>query len=165
MQDLSCNILGFWERTEYRNQFFQFCFAFFFFPRWLLIDLVHWVKRELKTLKKKSSLVLIHLTPFAWRSGQTSSMVGGAQFKATLLTVKHLPAIYNAKWQVKILVNNARGWQAAFCSMKVNSSRGCPFLQVYVSKWAEGNTPTTLQEVTHRKLSSRTANTAKAGTG
>ena len=48
-------------------------------------------------LKKKSSLVLIHLTPFAWRSGQTSSMLGGAQFKATLLTVKHLPAMYNAK--------------------------------------------------------------------
>lgn len=43
---------------------------------------------------------MIHLTPFAWRSGQTSSMLGGAQFKATLLAVKHLPAIYNAKRQI-----------------------------------------------------------------
>lgn len=35
--------------------FFNFIFLpfFFFNPRCLLIDLVHWVKRELKTLKKK----------------------------------------------------------------------------------------------------------------
>lgn len=67
------------------------------------------LKREFKKKRKKkpqqqqqkkqqkSLLVLIHLTPFAWRSGQTSSMLGGAQFKATLLTIKHLPAIYNAE--------------------------------------------------------------------
>lgn len=66
---------------------FFFFFLLFLFPRCLLTDLVHWVKRELKTFfLKKSSLVLIHLTPFAWRSGQTSSMLGGAQFKATLST-------------------------------------------------------------------------------
>jgi len=64
---------------EYGNQIFLILFFVFFLnPGCLLIDLVHWVKRELKTFKKKSSLVLIHLTPFAWRSGQTSSMLGGA---------------------------------------------------------------------------------------
>lgn len=47
-------------------------------------DLVYWVKRELKTFLKKKVHWLIHLPPFAWRSGQTSSVLGGAQFKATL---------------------------------------------------------------------------------
>lgn len=88
---------------EYGNQIKKFLFCLFFLnPRCLLIDLVHWVKRELKTFFKKSSLVLIHLTPFAWRSGQTSSMLGGAQFNATLLTVKHLPAIYNANMTILV---------------------------------------------------------------
>lgn len=38
----------------------------------------------------KKSNFLICLTPFACRSGQTSSMLGGAQFKATLLDQKAL---------------------------------------------------------------------------
>lgn len=150
MQDLPC-----FEKLEYGNQIFLilfFAFFFFFFknPRCLLIDLVHWVKRELKTFKKKSSLVLIHLTPFAWRSGQTSSMLGGAQFKATLLTVKHLPAIYNAKWQI-ILVTKQKDGKQLSVAWKLTALRSCPFLQVCVSRWAEGNTLNTVQEVIHRK--------------
>ena len=125
--------------TNENQFFFKFFFSFFFNPRCLLIDLVYWVKRELKTIKKKSSLVLIHLTPFAWRSGQTSSMLGGAQFKATLLTVKHLPAIYNAKWQIILVTKQENGKQLSV-AWKLTALRGRPFLQVYVSRWAEGNT-------------------------
>lgn len=151
MQDFSCNILGFRKNGIWKTNFFHFIFCFFFLnPRCLLIDLVHWVKRELKTFKKKSSLVLIHLTPFAWRSGQTSSMLGGAQFKATLLTVKHLPAIYNAKWQIILVTKQEDGKQLSL-AWKLTALRSCPFLQVYVSRWAEGNTLNTVQEVIHRK--------------
>lgn len=97
----TCTILGLGKTMEYGNQILKnFYFAFFFLnPRCLLIDLVHWVKRELKTFFKKSSLVLIHLTPFAWRSGQTSSMLGGAQFNATLLPVKHCQRFTMRTWQ------------------------------------------------------------------
>jgi len=39
---------------EYGNQIFLILFFVFFLnPGCLLIDLVHWVKRELKTFKKK----------------------------------------------------------------------------------------------------------------
>lgn len=54
MQDFSCNILGFRKNGIWKTNFFHFIFCFFFLnPRCLLIDLVHWVKRELKTFKKK----------------------------------------------------------------------------------------------------------------
>lgn len=127
---------------EYGNQIKKFLFCLFFFlnPRCLLIDLVHWVKRELKTFFKKSSLVLIHLTPFAWRSGQTSSMLGGAQFNATLLTVKHLPAIYNAK--MTILVTKLKHGKQQLSGLPVPAS-----LRIKVGR---GQHTYTVQEVTHK---------------
>lgn len=53
--------------------------------RCLLTALVNRLKGNLKRVR-----FLICLTPFACRSGQTSSMLGGAQFKATLLNQKAL---------------------------------------------------------------------------
>lgn len=38
----------------------------------------------------------LRLTHFACRSGQTSSMLGGAQFKATLRSPKHMLVTYKA---------------------------------------------------------------------
>lgn len=105
---------------------------------------------------------MIHLTPFAWRSGQTSSMLGGAQFKATLLTVK----AFASNLQCKMTDNSchkAKGWQAAFCSMKVNSSQELPIPASLCIKVGRG------QHTEYRsdpeKVSSRTANITKAGTG
>lgn len=91
--------------------------------RCLLIDLVDWIKRELKTLKKKSSLVLIHLTPFAWRSGQTSSMLGGAQFKSNTIDCEAFASNIQCR-MTDYSGHKAKGWLATFHSMEVNSSQG-----------------------------------------
>lgn len=59
-------------------------------------------------------------------------MLGGAQFNATLLTVKHLPAIYNAK--MIILVTKLEDGKQLAAALKLTALKGCPFLQVYVSR-------------------------------
>lgn len=91
---------------------------------------------------------MIHLTPFAWTSGQTSSMLGGAQFKATLLTVKHLPAIYNAKWLIILVTKQEDGKQLSV-AWKLTALRGCPSCKFM---YQGGQRAThTVQEVSHRK--------------
>lgn len=128
-----CVGLVFFEGFSKNNGIWQSTFFFLLSPsRCLLIDLVHWIKRELKTLKKKSSLVLIHLTPFAWRSGRTSSMLGGAQCKATLVTVRHSPAGYSAERQCSRC--KARGRQAAEREASSVRVRGRPSLQAGVGR-------------------------------
>lgn len=71
-------------------------------PRCLLTVAVNRLKGILK------SNILVCLTPFACRSGQTSSMLGGAQFKATLFDQKALFSNIQCKmtdsnsWQTRV---------------------------------------------------------------
>lgn len=120
--------------------FFKFCFLFFLFPRCLLTDLVYWVKRELKTfVLKKKFTGLIHLTPFAWRSGQTSSMLGGAQFKATLPTksiCQRFTMQNDRQHSHQGTENNGKRLSAAWKLQLCGVAHSC---RVHVSRWAEGN--------------------------
>lgn len=86
--------------------------------RCLLTEVVNRLKGILK------SNFLICLTPFACRSGQTSSMLGGAQFKATLPDQKALFSDIQCK--VTDSNSNQSGWQAASCSFPVNRDLPLP---------------------------------------
>lgn len=119
---------------EYGNQFFKFCFLLFLFPRCLLTDLVYWVKRELKTIKKK-----VHWFWFI------SLLLPGDQAKHQACweghnVKQHYPpkaSASNLQCKVTVLVRHKER-QAAFCSMEVNSSQGLPIpAKMYVSGQAE----------------------------
>lgn len=89
-------------------------------PRCLLTVVVNRLKGILK------SNFLICLTPFACRSGQTSSMLGGAQFKATLLDQKALFSNIQCKNDRQQFMANQSRWQAASCSFPVNRDLPLP---------------------------------------
>lgn len=87
--------------------------------RCLLTALVNRLKGNLKRVQ-----FLICLTPFACRSGQTSSMLGGAQFKATLLNQKALVSNIQCKMtDTDACPNRGDGKQLSAAS---NTNRGLP---------------------------------------
>lgn len=76
---------------------------------------------------------MICLTPFACRSGQTSSMLGGAQFKATLLDQKALFSYIQCK------MTDSNSWQTRVDGKQLLTLTGvCPYLLTILHRGHSG---------------------------
>lgn len=134
--------LSFEKRWNMEINFLKFCFLLFLFLRCLLTDLVHWVKRELKTSFKKK----VHWFWFILLLLPGDQAKHQACWEGHNLKQHYPPKAPASNLQCTMTDSNSWEWQAAFCSMEVNSSQGLPIpAELYVSRWVEGNSTHTTE--------------------